>query len=186
MKSVPALLFFKPMKEEPTEIFEKPTFEYFSTPLEGNPAGWYCYDSEYPDEGAILYKQPFRPGEKCYVREAWARILNDEACIKDEEPCPVLCEGCHIEYKADTGNKHPGDWPEGEEDAPSWRSPVTMPQWAARRFVTVLSCTPARVEDVTKADMTKMGIDASPRRWWEMKFKGKEWAWRIEGEGVRG
>ena len=118
MKSVPSLLFFKPMKEEPRII-----------PFLGI--------GNLIDAG----RAPYLPGEKCYVREAWTTT---QAGMLLKLPERVL-------YKADfVGQEGFVDW--------KWSSPVTMPRWAARRHVRILSCVPEQ--------------------------RG-EWGWRIEWEEVK-
>lgn len=153
MKSVPSLLFFKPMKEEPPEGYDchydikhlwKPieerrpywVFEYWHGEMFRNrPAKHMC--------GLFTMLTPYRPGEKCLDKS--------------------------------TG-----------------------------KVVTILSCEPVRVEDVTEEDCVKMGItrpvthiikphsrpieriEIPYRDWfiadWENKHPGKEWAWRVVSE----
>lgn len=193
MKSVPSLLFFRPMKEEPHTGIRKSPF----------------VKSGLEDGHGRELKPPFRPGEKCYVRETYAKLLAVSPCTDEpleitkgerliEPPTSWIDEkgrtrwyydGLVIAYREDTsiefcdGDGFMGDMAD-KDDMPRWMPPATMPAKYARRFVTILSCEPMRVEEVTKADMVAMGVDASPRRWWEQKFKGKEWAWRVEGEEV--
>jgi len=104
-------------------------------------------------------------------------------------------------YKADfVGQEGFVDW--------KWSSPVTMPQWAARRFVTILSCEPVRVSEVTEEDAIRYGVyqfhsqskglEDKPyyrslysaqelfRMLWTLKHPGKEWAWRVVSEGNQG
>lgn len=181
---------FKPMKEDVTDIFEDPVFEYFPEPVEKAPVGWYCWEREYSDEGSIRCVPPYLVGEKCYVREAWCKSIIEGIIYKDGYDVP---------------------------DAPRWRSPATMPAKYARRFVTILSCEPVRIEDVTEEDCLAVGLkklskdngrtwkfgmadrDGLPgtdntgwawedwkvdhreafKVWWN---KDKEWAWRVESE----
>ena len=102
MKSVPATLFFKVMKEEPHLIP-------------------FCGIGNLIDAG----KPPYRPGEKCYVREGW-RLDNGVIVYKSD------CIPSFRKYHA-------------------WKSSVIMPAKYARRFVTILSCEPVRKEDGTWA-----------------------------------
>ena len=102
MKSVQSLLFFKPMKEEPRII-----------PFLGI--------GNLIDAG----RAPYRPGEKCYVREGW-RLDNGVIVYKSD------CIPSFRKYHA-------------------WKSSVIMPAKYARRFVTILSCEPVRKEDGTWA-----------------------------------
>jgi hypothetical protein len=169
MKSVPSLLFFKPMKEEPrvdpdgTIVFPWATF--FANGLvhtwDNNGVGGENWDSkDYPGENKYVqalartpYKNPapYRPGEKCYVREAWKHIGNEchpgttvQACVVYRDGETKLC-GSWPDFIKAPGRKW---WNSGKV---VWFSPVQMPQWAARRFVTVLSCEPVQREDGTWA-----------------------------------
>jgi hypothetical protein len=59
------------IKPQPTDFFENPVFVYSEEGHSG--AGWYCYESEYGDEGAIFYKCPYgRPGDEIVLLSAWA------------------------------------------------------------------------------------------------------------------
>lgn len=190
MKSIPAEFCILPMKEEDfKDMFEDPVFEYFPEPVEKRPSGWYCWEREYPEEGGLHYKPPYLVGEKCYVREAW----------RPERPIKGTYKGFLGTGYKDGAFKLTG-WPSGFEAYPNgkWRSPVTMPQWAARSFVTVLSCEPVRVEDVTEEDAIKLGHINTPTKAnkgmyhlgakdkflmaFREKHHGKEWAWRVESE----
>lgn len=64
-------------------------------------------------------KPPYRPGEVCWVKETWSSTPDG-----------------HVHYR-DT-----------DEALGPWRSPVTMPRWAARRFVRVTSIKPVEVEGI--------------------------------------
>jgi hypothetical protein len=153
-------LLFVPVKMKGHDEILDVTDYSVSPPSLYSERGFYV---DYGDEVEVL-KPPFHPGEVCYVREVWY-------CENENTAQDIMSRGQGIYYKS--SEEHP-------EIFPYWRSPVTMPQWAARRFVTILSCEPMRVSEVTKADMVKVVIDASPRRWWEQKFPGKQWAWRVE------
>lgn len=107
------------------------------------------------------FKPPFLPGEECYVREAWrVGAWNEEnyqiaidykdgprkkwLFVEDEE----LFERLWIESTDDAekaGIKLNEDdryeWEPGQSPC-RWRSPVTMPQWASRRHVRIVSCEP--------------------------------------------
>ena len=154
MKSVPATLFFKVMKEPPTVFPFGPIAELIAIP-----------------------KRPYRPGEKCYVREGW-RLDNGVIVYKSD------CIPSFRKYHA-------------------WKSSVIMPAKYARRFVTVLSCEPVRVSEVTEEDIIKAGLADGSCVWangaarcnakgdlvvnqfvdnWHKRHPDKEWAWRVEGK----
>lgn len=145
---------------------------------------------------------PFHPGEVCYVPEVWG---------VGSRPHPY--EGCvdGIEYKADEQYFDEHDdlplyqikTPDGVDlcdYASGWKPPVTMPRWASRRFVTVLSCEPMKVSEVTEEDCIAMGFTDTESaqfgpaggpyenmgaridfyEYWQSRHPGKEWVWRIE------
>jgi hypothetical protein len=97
-------------------------------------------------------KPPYSPGEVCWVRERWGITGH---------PDPYADTIYGVQYKSDGAVLYPyypieshfdvADW----SDIGKWRSPVTMPQWASRRHVRILSCVPEQ--------------------------RG-EWGWRIEWE----
>ncbi len=81
----------------------------------------------------LLLNAPYSPGEVCWVRETW----------KPESPINGTYKGfLGIGYK--DGTFELTGWPASFEAYPNgkWRSPVTMPQWASRRHVRILSCVP--------------------------------------------
>lgn len=189
MKSVPSLLFFKPMKEEPTVFPFGPIAEMIVVP-----------------------KQPYRPGEKCYMREAWAidGWIGETVFLKiagtslsktaPDEFIQQLWEEERLCFAGGAKHKNPF----------RQRSSISMPAWVARRFVTIVSCEPMRVEKVTDEDCMKLGfvppqipMALGPDGWYETasldhdcykrpselflidwleKHPGKEWAWRIESK----
>ena len=131
MKSVPGTVFFKPMKEEPRII-----------PFLGI--------GNLIDAG----RAPYRPGEKCYVREGWCRGKieqadgDDESYLGDFYVGPgndVIFEQYCIEHNV------------GIDDV-KWLSPMTLSAKYARRFVTILSCEPVRVSEVTEEDCLAVGL----------------------------
>jgi hypothetical protein len=87
-------------------------------------------------------KAPFRPGDKIYIRETWRWSSHKNgdrcACYKADNMCQC---GIMARVAVDDTNL-------------TWRSPVTMPEWAARYYAAVGSITPAEV--------------------------GQEWVWIIE------
>ncbi len=132
----------------------------------------------------ILNRRPFLPGEKCYLREAWA--IHQPGSIQPET-LPTfeyetynrdldrvsLQKGYDLLYRA-TAKIDP-DFPI------HWRSPVTMPQWAARRFVTILSCEPMRVSEVTEEDCLAVGLKKIT------KDNGRTWKYGIaDRDGLPG
>ncbi len=184
MKSLPAPFFFKAMKEEVRDMFDDPAFKYFSHAKGENPAGWYCWEREYPEEGAIYCKAPYSPGERCYVGETYAELLavspaTDEpleitkgerliepptSWVDDKGRTHWYYDGLVIAYREDSNIEFcdadggMGDFAD-KTDFPRWKSPVTMPAKYARRFVIILSCEPVRIEEVTEEDCSRLDLN---------------------------
>lgn len=163
-------------------------------------------------DDSCLRKPKYFPGETVYIKETWAQIWNQDGCIKPEwERCLCPCEGCHIEYKADTGAKYPGDWPDdstGDPSCPKWKSPRFMPEWAARSHASIVSVKPERIQEISYQDALNEGIDVWIKtlkdpsselreqrlsikqlafsRLWDSLHPGSwdrnDWVWRIELE----
>ncbi len=207
-------VMFKPMKEEPIiepdGTIKFPWATFFANGLvhtwDNNGVGGENWDSkDYPAENKYLqalartpYKNPapYLVGEKCYVPEAWQMVdfgLDEYGHIESAEYVETIPDGPKdwftICYASD-------DWhdKDREERGWPWRSPVTMPQWAARRFVTILSCEPVRVSDVTEEDAIKLGFTFDEHNQvmarenfendWHKRHPGKEWAWRVVSEEI--
>ena len=90
-------------------------------------------------DGKCVYA-PYSPGEVCYVPETWGSNM-----VKGYESYGKIF------YRADM----PDQKTVPETYGCPWRSPVTMPQWASRRHVRIISCVPEQRD---------------------------EWGWRVEWE----
>jgi hypothetical protein len=107
------------------------------------------------------WKCPYgQAGDRLYVKETWAPMCRvaDPFCSCDEEAAKT---NHYTEYKADTGNLLPGDWPEEsreEEGCPKWRSPIFMPRWASRITLEIVSVRVERLQDISEADAFAEGI----------------------------
>ena len=137
---------------------------------DGNWIGWYPDRpglaeftlKPYPKDSGKGIKCPWGvPGDLLYIKETWARVLQQDGCLHDDEPdfkCP--CPGCIIEYKADTGNKYPGYWPDDCGDDPScghWKSGRFMPKYAARTWLEITDVRVARVQSLDNNDALAEG-----------------------------
>ena len=100
-----------------------------------------------PGSHSVSYrvKPRYTVGKIVYVKETWAQIQND-----GEPP--------YIEYRADTGNPLPGEWPEKEMTPLRWKSPLHMPQWAARHFLRIESVRAERLQDISEEDARAEGV----------------------------
>jgi len=85
------------------------------------------------------------------VRETWARIDDRE-----------FGGNIYYEYKADTNDTYPGDWPEeeakGNPDAPKWCPSIHMPREAARLFLLVKNVWVERLQEITEEDAICEGL----------------------------
>jgi len=104
----------------------------------------------YIDEGDVLW-----------VRETWAPMCREADPICWCETDEQRAANHYFEYRADTGNKRPGDWPEEEtgDCVPKWRSSMLMPKKACRLKVRVLERRPERLQEITTEEIRAEGID---------------------------
>lgn len=133
--------------------------------------GWVFWDSDVGQEFSDKVYQnapdgircPYgEPGDRHWCKETWAPMCRAAApfCYCDKEEAVA---NHYTEYKADTGNLLPGDWPaENREDegCPKWRSPIFMPRWASRITLEIVSIRVERVQDITFEDCVAEGIAA--------------------------
>lgn len=106
-------------------------------------------------------------GDQLWFKETYALLCK-------EYPCE--CEGSdlsgsdfdaahYVEYRADTGNAYPGDWPEeeakGNDEAPKWKSSMFMPRKYSRITVPVVNVRVERVNDISEADAIAEGTTPS-------------------------
>jgi hypothetical protein len=101
-----------------------------------------------------------KPGDRLWLRETWAPMCRvaDPFCVCDEEAAKI---NHYTEYKADTGNPLPGDWPEesrGDEECTKWLSPIFMPRWASRITLEIVSVRVERLQNISEADAFAEGI----------------------------
>lgn len=111
----------------------------------------------------------YEKGDHLWVRETWAPMCRDAdpycSCdsMYEEEKEFHEHHGHYVEYRADTGNKRPGDWPEPEEhdfqDAPRWRPSIHMPKWACRIKLEITSVGVQRLCEITSHDAWAEGIN---------------------------
>lgn len=95
-----------------------------------------------------------KPGDRLWVRETFAYVW------PDIDPVPI--EECNIEYKADSGNKYPGEWPDDCGDDPDcgrWKPSIHMPRWASRILLEITDIRVERVQDISEADAKAEGAE---------------------------
>jgi len=115
-------------------------------------------------------KPRYQPGETVYIKEWWAQDLEGE-----------------VFYRADHDIK--------PSTVERWRSPLFMPEQAARSHALVISVRPERIRDITHDDVLAEGIPFDSQKQapavrfcmlWESLHKGSwnenSWIWRYELE----
>jgi hypothetical protein len=102
----------------------------------------------------IRIKSPYgKSGDRLWVKETWAEIFNDIDLLHTDET--------HFEYKVDTGNKYPGEWPDDEGDdpeCPRWKSPMFMPRRATRLILSIKQIRIERLHSISEKYAQKEGI----------------------------
>lgn len=102
------------------------------------------------------------PGQRLWVREAWADI-------KADPHCDLHRTGAKLAYRATDDCEF--------TIPPRWRSPIHMPRWASRLTLIVTAVRVQRVQDITPTDAMAEGVDGIgpnndvvPRDGWRMTF----------------
>lgn len=101
------------------------------------------------------------PGGRLWVRECWA-----PTCQAADPICHCETGELHgVEYRADTGNPRPGEWPRHTDDphAPTWRPSIHMPKRAARTWGRIESVRAERLDAITEAGAVREGFAADER-----------------------
>lgn len=87
-------------------------------------------------------------------------------CETEEE----MAENHYIEYRADTNNPYPGDWPaeeaRGNDEAPKWKPSIFMKRKYARIVTPVIDVRIERLHSITPADVLAEGIVRSADGSW--------------------
>jgi hypothetical protein len=88
------------------------------------------------------FKPRYLSGETVYVKETWGSVV-----VGWERFGPV-------KYKAD----HPGKKTIPETNGCSWRSPLTMPEWASRCKLLIKDVRVERLQEITEGDCLSEGV----------------------------
>lgn len=108
-----------------------------------------CYGDSRPIEELCPYGQK---GDCLWVRETWVKIFNT---------WPIEENNFHIEYKADSNAKYPGEWPAeegGDPECPKWRPSIHMPRWASRITLEIVDIRVERLQDISEKDAKAEGV----------------------------
>lgn len=88
------------------------------------------------------------PGDLLWVRETFALVWPGDCP-------PENVRDNRVEYRADTGNKYPGRWPDdsgNDPDCMRWKASTRMPRWASRLTLRVTSVRSERLQDLSEDD----------------------------------
>lgn len=123
------------------------------------------------DESTLVSQWRVQPGDRIWVRETWATIRDD---CDDCGRCPscrryrrvMVQDDCDdnprwVEYRADTGNKYPGDWPDDMGDDPDcgrWKPSIHMPRWASRLTLEVTDVRVERLQGIGVGEAKAEGV----------------------------
>lgn len=108
-------------------------------------------------------------GDSLYFKETYAPMCRvaDGFCYEGEIDPEHIKKHHYIEYRADTGNPYPGEWPadeaKGNDEAPKWKSSLYMPRASARIEVPILSVRVERLKDITDQDAINEGVENRDR-----------------------
>ncbi len=145
------------------------TMEFATAVCPAREGGWVAWFDGVGQEAAeftkLAYDYGFRcpygePGDRLWVRETWAVIWTEDD-PDWEEGQTVLDVPHRVEYKADTGAKYPGEWPDdkgSDPDCPRWRPSIHMPRWASRLTLEVIDVRVQRVAEISEEDVLAEGF----------------------------
>ncbi len=125
----------------------QPSFTFDGIAMIREEDGGYWFYDESTDETRLV-KPRYRVGEVVYIKEAWAT----EKCWNVLRPSELPYRS-KIYYVNDGVGEWPLNLPVGK-----WRSPIFMPEWAARNFLKILDMRAERLLDITPEDCIAEGI----------------------------
>lgn len=123
--------------------------------------GWYCWMSDYSEEGAIVLPCPYGAvGDRLWVRETWnamdftrgsGKMWNEMS--KEER----LSARWYPVYKVDEDPEESGNY--GGPYVPS----IFMPRWASRILLEIESVRVERLQEIRTADIIAEGVQPDER-----------------------
>lgn len=109
--------------------------------------GWYCHETEYPDEGSQFYRCPFGDfGTRLWVRESFYQNGPKQVLYDDD-----------VQVKISIRDLVNGGW----ERKPS----IHMPRWASRITLAIVSVRVERVQEISEEDAKAEGVEMTGSRW---------------------
>lgn len=129
--------FTKPLKSQPIDIM----------PM-NIPGKWVALMSRNPNSGCVFTSQ-YKVGSQYYVKETWGIDPNDYGFDEDER-------GECVAYKENWSAENYYNW--SEKYHWGWYSPIYMPAWAARVFITPTEIIVRRLQEMNRTDAILEGI----------------------------
>ena len=120
-------------------------------------------ESYYPEGFIKRIKPRYQAGETVYIKEAW------------------YAEGGDIYYKSDWPQVLPCAMVIDKIEIEKWKSPLFMPEWAARHFIKILAIRAERLQEITFRGCEAEGIWIYDDPW---KAKGLS-VWQCKGRFAR-
>lgn len=152
-----------------------------------NPDAWKFHRLKLREDGSTqaVFERPIRTtlSETKWVKmpyglagdRLWFKETHAIICREAIPTCPCETEedearNHYVEYRADTTNRYPGDWPEeeakGNDEAPKWKPSIFMKRKYARIVTPIVSVRVERLHSITPADVLAEGIVRSEDGSW--------------------
>ena len=130
--------------------------------------GWYAYNEDYPEEGALFYRFPYgQPGDRLLVRETFFAYGRWETRFsakkgRDEWHFIDMAEECGFSYLYAADNPDRTLAKGRGTLLPGWhrRPAIFMPRRAIRIFLEVVSVRVERLQDISEADAIAEGVQS--------------------------
>ena len=128
------------------------TAQQFKEHNEDEPSGFYGWMSDYPEEGAIMIKPRYQPGDLLWVREAFLWVMLDHAHdllvgSRDRNQYAYKAS-CHEDWIAYAKEKY----------GYKWKPSIHMSKDAARIWLKVVNVRVERLNDISENDVFCEGL----------------------------
>lgn len=135
-------LIIRPVKPQP--LTDGKAWAWYGTPL----TAWGL--DEPADSETMARGCPFgKPGEVLWAKEAWRTWEGHD----NQKPSEIASSYGPVRYEAD------GHWDGGVSTAGRFRTATSMPRWASRFDLEVMSVKVVRVHTLTNSDAISAGLD---------------------------
>jgi len=113
-----------------------------------------------------IAKPRYQVGEVVYIKEAWGLAINEHGhnclCYKSTNDDDMALDNPQMMRLWDSNKKQ---WILEQTESPRWypdrwRSPLFMPEWAARRFIKFTGVGAGRVQEISPKDCVAEGVIA--------------------------